>query len=308
MPGPGGQESLQMTDDVDRGKLYRARLLVLLASVLWSLSGLFIKSPPFQSIPAEDRGLILACYRALFAGLFLLPLVRFRHMRWRPALIPLLVAFATMNLLFVTAMTRTSAAAAIFLQNTSVVWAMLFGYFLLQERIERGSVLSILIVLAGILCIVAGDWAGENYDGNLIALTSGVCYALVVIFFRVLRDEHPAWLVALCLLTSAAIVAPWVWSLDITLTGQQFFLLALLGVIQLGTPYVVFSHAVKTVNSQEAALLVLTEPILNPIWVWLFWGETVTVSTFVGCALIVAGLLVRFILFRPRQVLPQESQ
>ncbi|QDT25792.1 EamA-like transporter family protein [Gimesia panareensis] len=297
-----------MTDDVDHGKLFRARLLVLLASVLWSLSGLFIKSPPFQSIPADDRGLILACYRALFAGLFLLPLVRVRYIRWRPALIPLLIAFAAMNVLFVTAMTRTSAAAAIFLQNTSVVWAMLFGYFLLQERIERGSILAILIVLSGIFCIVAGDWAGENFDGNLIALTSGVCYALVVTFFRVLRDEHPAWLVALCLLTSAAIVAPWVWKLGITLTGQQFFLLALLGAVQLGTPYVVFSHAVKTVNSQEASLLVLTEPILNPIWVWLFWGETVSVSTFVGCALIIAGLFVRFLLFRPRRDLQLKNQ
>ncbi|QDU48731.1 DMT family transporter [Gimesia panareensis] len=297
-----------MTDDVDHGKLFRARLLVLLASVLWSLSGLFIKSPPFQSIPADDRGLILACYRALFAGLFLLPLVRVRYIRWRPALIPLLIAFAAMNVLFVTAMTRTSAAAAIFLQNTSVVWAMLFGYFLLQERIERGSILAILIVLSGIFCIVAGDWAGENFDGNLIALISGVCYALVVTFFRILRDEHPAWLVALCLLTSAAIVAPWVWKLGITLTGQQFFLLALLGAVQLGTPYVVFSHAVKTVNSQEASLLVLTEPILNPIWVWLFWGETVSVSTFVGCTLIIAGLFVRFLLFRPRQVIQQDPQ
>lgn len=294
-------------DDIDRGKLLRARLLVLLASVLWSLSGLFIKSPPFQAIPETDRGLILACYRALFAGLFLLPLVRFRHMRWRPGLIPLIVAFAAMNLLFVTAMTKTSAAAAIFLQNTSVVWAMLFGFVLLNERIERGSVLSILIVLIGIVSIVAGDWAGENFTGNLIALTSGVSYALVVIFFRMLRDEHPAWLVALCLLTSAAIVAPWVMRMNVSLSGLQLFLLAALGVVQLGTPYVVFSHAVKTVNSQEAALLVLAEPILNPLWVWLFWGETVSLSTFVGCTLIIVGLLVRFLLFRPRRDLQLEN-
>ncbi|HAW28205.1 MAG TPA: hypothetical protein DCY03_08815, partial [Planctomycetaceae bacterium] len=78
------------------------------------------------------------------------------------------------------------------------------------------------------------------------------------------------------------------------------FLIALLGVVQMGTPYVVFSHAVKTVKSQEAALLVLTEPILNPIWVWLFWGETVSLHTLIGCALIILGLLVRFLFFRPK--------
>ncbi|MCA9014373.1 MAG: EamA family transporter, partial [Planctomycetaceae bacterium] len=178
---------------------------------------------------------------------------------------------------------------------------------LLKEHIEGGAILAMLIVLVGILCIVAGDWASENFSGNLLALASGVCYALVVIFFRVLRDEHPAWLVALCLLVSSAMIAPWVLRLGISLTGLQLFLIATLGVVQMGTPYVIFSHAVKTVNSQEAALLVLTEPILNPIWVWLFWGETVSLATLIGCALIVLGLLVRFLFFRPKQILRPEN-
>lgn len=296
-----------MTGDDHRRKLFRARMLVLLASVLWSLSGLFIKSPPIQSIPEADRGLILACYRAFFAGLFLLPFVKVHTIRWRPALIPLLIAFASMNLLFVTAMTKTSAAAAIFLQNTSVVWAMLIGFLFLKERVERGSILAILIVVTGIFCIVAADWSGENFTGNLIALMSGFSYALVVIFFRVLRDENPAWLVALCLLISAAIVAPWALTLGVSLTGTQLFLMIIMGSIQLGIPYVIFSHAVKTVNSQEAALLVLTEPILNPIWVWIFWGETVSITTLVGCTLIILGLSVRFLFFKPKLVLDPEA-
>lgn len=291
-----------MTDSDDRGKLFRARMLVLLAAVLWSLSGLFVKSPPFLSIPVEDRGLILACYRVFFAGLFLLPFIKINRIRWRPGLIPLLIAFASMNLLFMIAMTKTSAAAAIFLQNTSVAWAMLFGFLFLKERIERGSVLSMLIVMAGIFFIVMADWSGKNFSGNLFALTSGISYALVVIYFRVLREEHPAWLVTLCLLVSSAIVAPWALSLGSSLTIWQFALIALMGVIQMAAPYLIFSHAVKTVNSQEAALLVLAEPILNPLWVWIFWGETVSITTLTGCSLIVLGLAVRYLFFKPRQI------
>lgn len=296
-----------MTDSDDRGKLFRARMLVLLAAVLWSLSGLFVKSPPFLSIPEEDRGLILACYRVFFAGLFLLPFIKINRIRWRPGLIPLLIAFASMNLLFMTAMTKTSAAAAIFLQNTSVAWAMLFGFLFLKERIQRGSILSILIVMVGIFFIVFADWSGKNFAGNMIALMSGVAYALVVIFFRMLREEHPAWLVTLCLLFSSAIVAPWAISLGGALTGWQFALIALMGVIQMGVPYLIFSHAVKTVNSQEAALLVLAEPILNPLWVWIFWRETVSMTTLVGCSLIVLGLAVRFLLYRPKRVLEPKN-
>lgn len=291
-----------MTDSDDRGKLFRARMLVLLAAVLWSLSGLFVKSPPFLSIPVEDRGLILACYRVFFAGLFLLPFIKINRIRWRPGLLPLLIAFASMNLLFMTAMTKTSAGAAIFLQNTSVAWAMLFGVLFLKERIERGSVLSMLIVMAGIFFIVMADWSGKNFSGNMFALTSGIAYALVVIFFRVLREEHPAWLVTLCLLVSSAIVAPWALSLGSSLTIWQFALIALMGVIQMAAPYLIFSHAVKTVNSQEAALLVLAEPILNPLWVWIFWGETVSMTTLTGCSLIVLGLAVRYLFFNPRQI------
>ncbi|WP_298866981.1 EamA family transporter [uncultured Gimesia sp.] len=296
-----------MSQSDDRGKLFRARMLVLLAAVLWSLSGLFVKSPPFLSIPEAHRGLILACYRVFFAGLFLLPFVKINRIRWRPGLIPLLIAFASMNLLFMFAMTKTSAAAAIFLQNTSVAWATLFGFLFLKERIERGSILSILIVMSGIFFIVMADWSGKNFTGNLIALMSGIAYALVVIFFRVLREEHPAWLVTLCLFVSAAIVAPWALTLGHSLTGTQFALIALMGVIQMGTPYLIFSHAVKTVNSQEAALFVLAEPILNPIWVWIFWGETVSMTTLVGCSLIVLGLAVRFLFFRPKRMPDHEK-
>ncbi len=151
------------------------------------------------------------------------------------------------------------------------------------------------------------DWSGKIFSGNLIALMSGIAYALVVIFFRVLREEHPAWLVTLCLLVSAAVVAPWALTLGHSLSGTQFALIALMGVIQMGTPYLIFSHAVKTVNSQEAALFVLAEPILNPIWVWIFWGETVSITTFVGCSLIVLGLVVRFLFFRPKRMPDPEN-
>jgi hypothetical protein len=93
----------------------RGRLLLLAAALLWSTSGLFLKSPPLAALPVETRGPVLACYRALFAAAFLAPFVRRGSIRFRPMLIPMVVSFAAMNVLFVSAMTRTTAAAAIFL-------------------------------------------------------------------------------------------------------------------------------------------------------------------------------------------------
>ena len=69
----------------------------------------------------------------------------------------------------------------------------------------------------------------------------------------------------------------------------------LFGVFQMGLPYVLFARALRHVPTQEAALLTLIEPITNPIWVFLLWGEAVAPSTWVGGILILGGLAVRYV-------------
>src|SRR5207249_102153 len=85
-----------------------ARGWIVAAAVLWSVGGLFAKAPTFQDWPPDVRGPMLAFWRALFAGLLLLPLVR--RPRWRPQLVPMGLCFAAMNLTYLTAMTLTTAA------------------------------------------------------------------------------------------------------------------------------------------------------------------------------------------------------
>ncbi|HUG93477.1 MAG TPA: DMT family transporter [Planctomycetaceae bacterium] len=280
----------------------RPRLLLLAAALLWSTSGLFVKSPPLERLPLDDRGPVLACFRALFAAAVLLPFVRRTHVRWRPMLIPTALSFAVMNLLFVIAMTRTTAAAAIFLQYTATVWAAVAGAVWLRERIDRGSLVALACAVAGIAWIVAAESRAEHVTGNLIALGSGAAYAGVVIGLRVLRTEAAAWLVALNHAVAGLVLLPWVLSRGVSLDAGQWALVALLGVVQMGVPYILFARAVRSVTAREAALLVLLEPVLNPFWVWLVWGETPPASTLAGGALIVGGLALRYTLLRPRAV------
>jgi drug/metabolite transporter (DMT)-like permease len=70
------------------------------------------------------------------------------------------------------------------------------------------------------------------------------------------------------------------------------------GIVQMGLPYVIFARAMRHVSMQEAGLLTLIEPILNPLWVRLFWGETVGTATWIGGGLILGGLGVRYLLLR----------
>lgn len=277
--------------------LRRGRLLLLTAAVLWSTSGVILKSPPLEALPLAMRGPILACYRALFAVLFLLPFVRWKQVRWRPALVPMAIFFGVMNFLYITALTRTTAAAAIFLQYTSSVWAFVFGFVILREPVDRGNLVALVCAVCGIVWIVAGDWGGGNTAGNLMALGSGLSYAGVILCLRALREEDSFWLILLNHIVSFVILLPWVAGAEVVPeTAMQWSLIAALGIAAMALPYVIFARAVRHVHTQEAGLLLLVEPITNPIWVWLFWRERNPTAVWIGGGLILSGLTVRYLL------------
>ncbi len=292
-----------MTADQTRPRIEdsaRGRLLLLSAAILWSTSGLLVKCGPMQAIPLELRGPLVACYRVLFAALVIAPFIRWREIRFRPALIGMALSYASMNVLYVTALTRTTAAAAIFLQYTSTAWAFLFGVLLLGEQGDRGSRVALIFAMCGIAWIIASEWNGEHLTGNLCALASGLSYSGVVIGLRVLRGEQAAWLVFLNSLVAGLVLLPWVLSFDVTLTTIQWSVIGGLGVFQMGVPYLLFAVGLRYVQASEAALLTLLEAVLNPIWVWLFLSEVAPLSTWTGGMLILAGLVVRYTLFAPK--------
>jgi drug/metabolite transporter (DMT)-like permease len=268
--------------------------------VLWSTSGLLMKSPPLEAIPVGERGPLVACFRALLAGLCLVPFVNWKRARLHRRMIPMALAFAAMNFLFVAAMTRATAAAAIFLQYTGIGWAFLFGVLFLKEKATRENLVALSFGLAGIAWIVGGEWHGNQFLGTLLALGSGLAYGGVIASLRALREEDSAWLVVLNHLVSAAVLLPWVITQGLIPSGAQWAVIAILGAFQMGLPYVLFARGMAGVPAQEAGLITLLEAILNPLWVWLFWGEEVATSTWIGGGLILAGLLVRYLVFRPK--------
>ena len=272
------------------------RLLLLAAALLWSLSGVLVKSPALAEIASPA----LAGFRALIAAAVLAPLVPLRAVRFRPQLIPMVICFALMNFVFITALTRTTAAAAIFLQYTSTFWALVFGMLFLGERTERGNLVAVTFGLLGIGWIVWADWAGERFLGNALALVSGLSYGFVIICLRRLRQENSAWLIALNHLVSGLVLLPWIWAAGGEFTPAQWVMIFVLGAVQMALPYLLFAASVRHVSAQEAALITMIEPILNPLWVWLMWGEQVELHTWIGGSLILLGLTLRYTVFRGR--------
>jgi DME family drug/metabolite transporter len=292
------------TAENNAGRQRRARWTLLLAAVLWSLSGVVIKSPLLDSLPVDSSGPILACWRALGAGVFLLPFIPYRKIRWRPGLIPMVVSFAVMNLLFITAMTRTTAAASIFLQYTATVWSAIIGYFVLKERVRKSTLVAMVGAVFGITWIVVGESSSENAGGNVLALLSGFSFACVMVSIGYLKDESAPWLIALNHLAAGIVLLPWVLTFDVTLTAVQFAVVIFLGVIQMGVPYVLYVRSVRDVPVTEAVFILLLEPLLNPLWVSLFWLEPVSGHVWTGGAMILGGLAVKYTLDARKSPVP----
>ena len=285
--------------------------MVLLATVMWSSNGLFAKAKIFDSWQVDSRGMCLAFYRALFAGLFLLPFVR--TPRWRPSLSVLLLSFPIMSMTFLTSMTLTTAANAIWLQATSPLWVFLLGTLIFHYPIVRHDLFSVSCGLLGAAVIVGCEltWGAERPGeiwGIICGLISGITFGLIVLTMRHLRDENPAFLVALSHLAAALVLLPFVLRFGVWPTVEQWVTLVCFGVFQMGLPYLLFVTGLKHIASQEAAGLSMLEPILAPCWVLLVWGEWPRSWTMAGACLILIGLLIRYAAsFREAKAQPEKN-
>jgi drug/metabolite transporter (DMT)-like permease len=262
----------------------RARLLILLAAVLWSTAGAAIKRCALD-------GWQIAAGRSLVAGLFLF--LVFRESRRRPTRRALLVAvaYAFTVVLFVLATKLTTAANAIFIQDTAPLWVLVLSPWLLREIPTRGELLSIPIYALGLGLFFLDDLSAGQVTGNLVALASGVAFALSILGLRHVRDEGPSALVYGNFL--AVLIAAPVALQGVAPGPVDVALVVYLGVFQLGLSYLVFSRGLLRTPAVEASLLVLVEPVLNPIWTYFATGERPGPWATAGGAVVLAATVWR---------------
>lgn len=292
--------------------LAQGRLCVVLAAVLWSLSGAFAKvltrPTPLGLDAPPVSPLAMACYRVLFAGLVLLPTVRRRDISFRPMMLVMVASFAVMNRLFVYALAEGTAANAILLQYTAPLWMYLASVWLLGEPPDRRSRTALAVGLFGVAVIVGGGWGSERPSVVAAGLASGVAYAGVVLCLRVLRAASSRWLTLQNHLVGGLVLLPLAWS-GPQPTLPQLGVLFLFGALQMGLPYWLVARGLRSVSPQEAGAITLLEPILNPLWAYLVAGETPTPATAAGGAFILGALAWRYWPSRPvREVADSERE
>jgi drug/metabolite transporter (DMT)-like permease len=269
--------------------LRQARLLVLVAAIMWSTSGFFVKSPYLVGW----SGPRLAFWRAAFACLALWPMVRRPGWTWR--LVPMTIFFVGMNYTYLTAMVEGTAANANWLQCTAPVWVLLVGVFVYGERAQWRDWLMVAFAMLGVSVIVYFESQGVARTAVMWGLASSFFYAGVVLSLRRLRGFDAIWLAALNHLVTAIALAPFALVDTQYPSGMQWVFLAGLGIFQMAIPYVLFAHSLKRIAGHEATGIGLVEPLLLPTWAYLAWGDRPAQWTLIGGAFILAGLAIRYI-------------
>lgn len=255
---------------------------VLMAAALWSSSGAFSK------FIALD-GTRMAFWRAFFAGLVLLALVRKKQVTFRPVMLVMVACFALMNVSFVTAMTKTTAANVIFLQYTSVFFIAIAS-ILGGEPLERENLLSFASGAIGIAILLWGTNLSDQ--GVWLSVIAGAGYAGVTLTLRKLRDEDPLYLICLNLLGSAFVILAFamVRGFSLATDGKSLGFLLAFGVLQTAVPYLFFAYGLKWISAQKAGTLTLLEPLLNPLMTYLCVHEVPTPQTLWGGVFLLAGV------------------
>ena len=280
----------------------RARFLVLSAAVLFSTGGAAIKATTLTSW--QVAGLRSALALVVF-GVFL-PGARRRPSR--RALVNAL-AYATTMILFVRATKLTTSANAIFLQSTAPIWIVFLAPRLLGEAVRLRDLVFLGVLAVGLVLFfldapTAQATAPDPTQGNLVAVGSGVAWAFTIVTLRWLeRDEPGASGPALLLgnVFACLVCAPL--ALPIAALGAADAAAILyLGAFQIGLAYACLTSGVRALPALEASLLLLVEPVLNPVWTFLSHGEVPGGFALAGAAVILAATVVKTVVESQREV------
>ncbi|MFN2501930.1 MAG: DMT family transporter [Pyrinomonadaceae bacterium] len=297
---------------------------VLLAVLLWSTGGLFIKLTTLDAYQ-------VTFFRSLLAGLTVLLVTRKHGLKINGFGMIVSVIYATLLFLFVWATKHTTAANAIFLQYTAPIYILIFAPFLIGERFHWRDLITIIFCIGGMSLFFVGKLEISDYQGNLAALGSGIFLGLYIMLLKHPRarggqqsavgsESEPGavatgffsddpqsairnpqsinpvitviygnFLLALVTLPSGIAAFPTITTLDAAAVG-------FLGIFQIGISYILFIKGVTGgTRPLDASIIGFIEPLLNPVWVFLFVGERPSNWAVLGGAIIIATVLIHTI-------------
>jgi drug/metabolite transporter (DMT)-like permease len=195
---------------------------------------------------------------------------------------------------YVFSMYTTTVANTNFIITTETIFLAVFGYFLLKEKINLITLVSIILGMSGVLLILGSSLSiqsSEQFFGNIIAFIMPISFAILVIVIRKYPnvDMIPAQFVAGIF---AAIIGLFIAG-NLSISLHDLFLAFLAGFFQIGFGFILITIGSQTTPAAVVGVLMLTESIFGPLWAWLFINEVPPISVLVGGSIIVFSILLQ---------------
>lgn len=259
---------------------------LIIASILWSTGGILIKLVDWNPVA-------IAGSRSLIASIVVLAYIKKPKLTMSKAQIGGAICYAATVILFVTANKLTTSANAILLQFTAPIFVALLGAWILKERIYGYDWITMACVFGGMILFFIDGVGTGNMLGNALAVISGFFMACVTVALRFQKDGSPVETTWLGNILTFVIALPFIFQ---SMPDAKSMLgLVLLGVFQLGISYILYALSIKHLSALEAILITVVEPLLNPIWVFLFAGEKPSFYAVIGGVIVLSAVTARSI-------------
>ncbi len=264
-------------------------LAVFAAGLLWSTGGIFIKLVTFNALQ-------ISFFRSIFAALVFLLIFKKEIFYANLFTIINAILYSAILILFVIATKTTTAANAIFLQYTAPIYVLIFEPLINKTKYEKINIITIVVCFIGMTMFFLGKISPGDMFGNVLALLSGLAFAAFLLGMRKNKKEYQFSSIFYGNILVSIICFNSLFGIP-NFTIPNFLMVFYLGVFQIGLAYAIFSYGLKRVYAIEASLISMIEPVLNPVWVFLGYGEVPSFMAIVGGIIIVAAISVRTFVF-----------
>ena len=192
---------------------------------------------------------------------------------------------------FVIAMSSTTVANVLFIISTQSMFLAIFGYFYLKEKVSLIGFASIILAMTGIIIMVGDSLSTGSLFGNLVALAIPINFSLLVMIIR--KNSNLDMVPAIFYSGIFSCIYGLILTESFDFTSHDILMGFLLGVPQLAIGFICITIGSRSTASATIGLLMLSETVFGPIWVWLFLNEIPPLSVFIGGAIIILAIIIK---------------
>jgi len=224
--------------------------------------------------------------------------VSFAGVSWRTWAAALVLAVTSM--LYILALSRTSAATTLFLLAAAPVFAAIIGWVLLRERVEQSTLIAIGITAVGVTIMIGAGLDAGSALGLFFAALIPVLVGLYSVIQRSVSQVDPViptLIAAVFLSLGSGVIA--LSDSGLGVSGRDLTMAVISGGFAMGLGLPLFNLGHRSVAAARIPLLIMTEVVLAPLWVWIWPGETPDAGTLIGGAVIMSA--VAWLMLRTRR-------